>query len=163
MTGFYIWPKLWPKYPPFFLIFVTLKGCIFVIGKLVWLHCSDTIVKPTWQRIMIFQKKNCDMIFLPYRPPLIWCLLFRPDFAKVWFLQFFITSIAQKSLSGTDVNEVLLSKTKKKLCTTCKIKTFLPLKHRQANLSTVILNIDNLRSALPVKLVDQNSMFIFLF
>ncbi len=36
-----------------FLYFVTLKGFVCIIGKLVWLYCSDKIVKPTWQRIVI--------------------------------------------------------------------------------------------------------------
>ncbi len=58
-------------------IFVTLKDLVFIIGKLFWLHWSDKIVKPTWQRSMIkswnrdISKTNCDMIFLPYRPPLL--------------------------------------------------------------------------------------------
>ncbi len=59
ITDFYLCP-LWPKYSPFFfffLYFVTLKGFVFIIGKLFWLHCSDKIVKPTWQRIVIFLKK----------------------------------------------------------------------------------------------------------
>ncbi len=40
---FYLCP-LWPKYLPFvfFSLFVTLKG--FVIGKLVWLYCSDNLL-----------------------------------------------------------------------------------------------------------------------
>ncbi len=37
-----------------FLYFATLKGFVFIIGKLVWLWCSNSfkIEKPTWQRIM---------------------------------------------------------------------------------------------------------------
>ncbi len=31
----------------FFIYFVTLKGFVFIIGKLFWLYCSDKIVKPT--------------------------------------------------------------------------------------------------------------------
>ncbi len=29
-----------------FLYFVTLKGFAFIIAKLVWMYCSDKIVKP---------------------------------------------------------------------------------------------------------------------
>ncbi len=37
-----------------FLYFATLKCFVFIIGKLVWLWCSNSfkIEKPTWQRIM---------------------------------------------------------------------------------------------------------------
>ncbi len=52
-----------------FLYSVTLKGFVFIIGKLVWPYCSDKIVKLTWQRIVI-KSWNID-IFLPYRPPLL--------------------------------------------------------------------------------------------
>ncbi len=36
-----------------FTYFVTLKGIVCIIGKLFWLHWSDKIVKPTWQRIVM--------------------------------------------------------------------------------------------------------------
>ncbi len=55
---FYLCP-LWPEYVPYFspLFFVTLTG--FIIGKLVWLYCSDNLqnsIKPTWQKIV-----DCDI------------------------------------------------------------------------------------------------------
>ncbi len=66
------------KYLPFlfFPFFVTLKG--FIIGKLVWLYCSDNLqnskTNMTKNRDKIvnrdFSKKKNDIIFFPYRPPL---------------------------------------------------------------------------------------------
>ncbi len=50
-----------------YFIFCYLKGFVFIKGKLFWLHCSDKIVKPTWQwimiKIMINQKKTWYDIF----------------------------------------------------------------------------------------------------
>ncbi len=43
-----------------FLYFVSLKGFVFIIGKLFCLLCSDKRVKPTWQRIVI-KSWNRDM------------------------------------------------------------------------------------------------------
>ncbi len=46
----------------YFWYVVTSSGFVFIIGKWVWLHCSDKIVKQTWQRIVIkimkFKKKK---------------------------------------------------------------------------------------------------------
>ncbi len=62
------------KYLPFF--FVTLKG--FIIGKLVWLYCSDNLqnsktnMTKNCDKIVNrgISKTNRDVIFFPYNPPL---------------------------------------------------------------------------------------------
>ncbi len=67
------------KYLPFFFhpLFVNLKG--FIIGKLVWLYCSDnlqntkTSMMKNRNKIVNrdISKRNRDIIFFPYRPPLV--------------------------------------------------------------------------------------------
>ncbi len=47
MSKIFIFPHFGLNIHHTFLYFVTLKGFVFVIGKLFWLLCSDTIVKPT--------------------------------------------------------------------------------------------------------------------
>ncbi len=63
-----------------FLYFVTLKGYVFVIGKIILAALlrenSKTNIKNP-NKIVTFWKKlkiNSDMIFLPYCPPLLWLL-----------------------------------------------------------------------------------------
>ncbi len=51
----------------YFPFFVNLKG--FIIGKLVWLYCSDNLqnsktnMTKNHDKIVIFQKKNHEFIF----------------------------------------------------------------------------------------------------
>ncbi len=45
MTKIFIFPHFGLNIHNTFLYFLTLKGFVFIIGKLFWLHCSDTIVK----------------------------------------------------------------------------------------------------------------------
>ncbi len=56
-----------------------MKGFVFIIGKLVWLYCSDKIVKPTWQQILIliFKKKTVIYFFAISPTPTHTC-------GKVW-------------------------------------------------------------------------------
>ncbi len=80
MSDFYLRP-LWPKYIlifSFFNSFVTLKGFVFIIGKLVWLLCyfvqqnSKTNNTKNHDKIVIFLKnKNRYMIFFAYLPPYV--------------------------------------------------------------------------------------------
>ncbi len=74
VTNYYYYKNL----PYFFpLFFVNLK--CFIIGKLVWLYCSDNLqnskTNMTKNRDKIvnrdISKKNCEIIFFPYRSPLL--------------------------------------------------------------------------------------------
>ncbi len=47
MTKIFIFPHFGLNIHHTFLYFVILKGFVFVIGKLFWLHSSDKIVKST--------------------------------------------------------------------------------------------------------------------
>ncbi len=61
MTQIFIFPHFGLNIHHTFLYFVTLKGFVFVIGKLFWLHCSDTTVKINMTKnreIVIFLKKK---------------------------------------------------------------------------------------------------------
>ncbi len=47
MANIFIFPHFALNIHHTFLYCVTLKGFVFIIGKLFWLHCSDKIVKST--------------------------------------------------------------------------------------------------------------------
>ncbi len=53
----------------FSLFFLNLKG--FIIGKLVWLYCSDDLQnsKTNMTKNRDISKTNRDILFFPYRPP----------------------------------------------------------------------------------------------
>ncbi len=75
MTIFFYLRTLWPKYPPFFFIFCYLERlCLYnreIILAVLLRQTGKTNMTKNRDEIVIFQKKNHDMIFLPYRPPLL--------------------------------------------------------------------------------------------
>ncbi len=95
MTFFFYLRPLWPKYPP--LIFVTLKCLVFIIGILFWLHCSDKIVKTTWQRIMVKSWYNIFAISPTptheYSKALLWPkVIFHTEFHHAWMYKYSLSA-----------------------------------------------------------------------
>ncbi len=72
LTGSHLWKRT--KYPPFFFIFCNFERlCLYnrdiIFAALIRKNCKTNMTKNR-DKIVIFkkEKRNCDMIFLPYRP-----------------------------------------------------------------------------------------------
>ncbi len=76
---------IWPICTILFFYFVTLKGVVFIIGKLFWLqnlHRQNNKTSMTKNRDKIVNHYISKKTLIWYRPPLVWCgsLSHRPFF-----------------------------------------------------------------------------------
>ncbi len=85
MTPIFIFPHFGLNiHHSFFLYFVNLKGFVFIIGKFVWLHYSDKIVKPTCQNSDKIVKSWYDIFAISPTPNSSYTFFFVSMFPGNW-------------------------------------------------------------------------------